>query len=101
MTYYIRFNGSAIEEHSYSEAVKWAKDKSIEYGTASIICEQMQRSQYTKRPVATLLWESFYENGTHVKRDILNTRFSDKLGEEIPVEDWDNEMEELQKSFTH
>lgn len=93
MDYYVTFNGSSVREHSYADALRMARRKSGEYGEAIIVCEEMQPTEYTPRPVATLLWSQTFTNGSLTKAEILNTRFSDVQGRHVPVEEWNREME--------
>lgn len=97
MTYYVTFNGIEISLESYSDAISLARRKSKEYGTARILCGQMQDTEYTKRRVETLLWADSYVNGACEKRSIINKRLSRITMAYIPVEDWNIEMEEMLK----
>ena len=59
----------------------------------------MQVFKIEFRKVATRTWEESYINGVCEKRTPLNTRLSYRRGIEIPIDEWNAEMEEMLKEM--
>lgn len=90
-TYYVNFNGSGIMCYSVGEAIRTAKKNSLEYGSATIICEEIQI--FNKFRIPTRVWTEVYENGKLVSHEDKETRYHSKKQEYIDVSDWENDWE--------
>lgn len=90
----VNWNDVGIEEYSYKDAKRIAKEMSLEYGDASIIREIMEF--YDKYKVPTWTWEEFYKNGKIVNRTEIPRRYHDVKNEWVDIESW---IEDYPKSL--